>query len=310
MKPRKEKKTMNRLFLLRIAKASKRNSEGSAVYLIRMATLTLVLAAFLIAGVASVAFSQESDEKWDFKITPYFWFFNVEGTLRYSPRIGGSPQVKFDNKDLLESLDFGFMLSGEARKGRWSIFTDVMYLDLSNEKGRVKAVDLNLGGPINLTSTNLDLGTDSSLETWIWTLAGGYEIVKGPTLSLNLHGGFRFLTADASTDWRLTATVSGPGAGQVFQRSGSISQSKDIWDAIAGFRGEVRLWGSNWYIPYYFDIGTGNSDLTWQGMMGLSYRIGWGEIKFVYRYLYYDTDDGLFEEVSFEGPALGLTIHF
>ena len=73
----------------------------------------------------------------------------------------------------------------------------------------------------------------------------------------------------------------------------------------------MRLWGSNWYIPYYFDIGTGNSDLTWQGMLGVSYRFGWGEIMLSYRYLYYDMDESkLFEDLTFKGPALGLMIRF
>jgi hypothetical protein len=273
--------------------------------------LTVVLTAVLVVGLIRVPFAQESADKWSFNVTPYFWFFNIEGDLRYSPIAGGSPHVEFSNSDLMDNLDFGLMLSGEARKGRWSIFTDVMYLDLSSEESRVKAIDFNLGGPINPTSTSLDAGTESSLETWVWTLAGGYGVVTGPTVTLDVLGGFRYLSADASTDWQLTANVSGPGPGQVFQRSGRISQSEDIWDAIVGVRGQVRLWDSNWYVPYYFDIGTGDSDLTWQGMLGLSYQFGWGDIKFAYRYLYYDTDDGeLFENLSFKGPALGLTFRF
>jgi hypothetical protein len=273
--------------------------------------LTVVFNAFLVVGLIRVPFAQESAEKWDFKVSPYLWFINIEGDLRYSPRAGGSPHVEFSNSDLMENLDLGFMLSGEARKGRWSVFTDVIYLDLSSEESRVKAIDFNLGSPINPTSTSLDAGTSSSLEAWVWTLAGGYEIVKGPTVTLDVFGGFRYFAADASTDWQLSATVSGPGPGQVFQRSGSISQSEDIWDAIVGVRGQVRLWDSNWYVPYYFDIGTGDSDLTWQGMLGLSYQFGWGETKFTYRYLYYDTDEGeLFEDLNLEGPALGLTFRF
>ena len=300
---------MKRLLLLRMIKAFRRNPQRSPVY--RNMIVTVVLTAFLLVGLIRVSFAQESDDKWSFKVTPYFWFINIEGNLRYSPRAGGSPHVEISNEELLENLDFGFMLSGEARKGRWSIFTDVIYFDLSSEESRVKAIDFNLGGPINPTSTSLDAGTKSSLETWIWTLAGSYEAVTGPAVTLNVLAGFRYLSADASTDWKLTATVSGPGPGQVFQRSGSISQSEDFWDAIAGVRGEVRLWGSNWYVPYYFDIGTGNSDLTWQGMLGVSYRFGWAEIMLSYRYLYYDMDKGkLFEDLTFKGPALGLMIRF
>ena len=42
-----------------------------------------------------------------------------------------------------------------------------------------------------------------------------------------------------------------------------ISDSGDVWDGIVGLRGNVKL-DKYWYLPYYFDVGTGASDLTWQ----------------------------------------------
>ena len=273
--------------------------------------LMVVVAAIVASGPARVSLAQSSADPWRYEVTPYFWLINFEGNLRYSPIAGGSPHVEISSDDLLDMLDFGFMLSGEARKGRWSIFTDVIYFDLSPENNRVKAIDFDLGGPVNPTSTSLDAGTSSSLETWIWTLAGSVGVVEEPAVTLEVLGGFRYLTADATTDWRLTATVTGPGPGQVFQRTGSISQSEDVWDAIAGARGRVRLGDSRWAIPYYLDIGTGDSDLTWQGMLGLSYGFDWGEIFINYRYLSYDMEEGgLIEDLSFEGPGFGITGRF
>ncbi|MFH1981359.1 MAG: hypothetical protein ABIL58_05925 [Pseudomonadota bacterium] len=277
----------------------------------RILMVPVVFAAIVAAGPARVSLAQSSADQWRFGVTPYFWFINLAGDLRYSPIAGGSPHVEISNKDLLQKLDLGFMLSGEARKGRWSVFTDVIYFDLSSQESRVKAVDFNLGGPVNPTSTALDAGTSSSLKAWVWTLAGSVGVVDGPAVTLEALGGFRYLAADASTDWRLTATVTGPGAGQVFQRTGSISQSEDVWDAIAGVRGKVRLRGSRWAIPYYADIGAGNSELTWQGMAGLSYGFDWGEAIINYRYLYYDMKQGgLFEDLRFEGPGIGITFRF
>ncbi len=277
----------------------------------RILTVAVVFTGILVAGAPRVSLAQSSTDQWRFGVTPYFWFINIEGDLRYNPIPGGSPHVEISNSDLLDSLDFGFMLSGEARKGRWSIFTDVIYFDLSSIESRVKAIDFDIGGPINPTSANLDTGTSSSLAAWIWTLAGSFEVVEGPTVTLEALGGFRYLAADATTDWRLTATVNGPGPGQVFQRTGSITQSEDVWDAIVGVRGRVRLGDSRWALPYYLDIGTGDSDLTWQGMLGLSYGFDWGEIFINYRYLSYDMDEGgLIEDLSFEGPGIGITGRF
>jgi hypothetical protein len=277
----------------------------------RILMVSVVFAVIVTAGPVRVSLAQSSSDQWRFEITPYFWFINIEGDLTYNPIPGGSPHVEIRNSDLLDSLDFGFMLSGEARKGRWSVFTDVIYFDLSELDSRVKAVDFNIGGPINPTSANIDTGTSSSLTAWIWTFAGSYAVVEKPAVTLETLGGFRYVAADATTDWRLTATVTGPGAGQVFQQTGSISQSENIWDAIAGVRGRVRLWDSRWTVPYYLDIGAGDSDFTWQGILGLSCGFDWGEIFINYRYLYYDMGEGrLFEDLSLQGPGIGITGRF
>jgi hypothetical protein len=45
-------------------------------------------------------------------------------------------------------------------------------------------------------------------------------------------------------------------------------------------RGYFML-GDNWYIPYYADIGTGGSDLTWQLFGAIGYRFSWGDIRLV-----------------------------
>ncbi len=48
-----------------------------------------------------------------------------------------------------------------------------------------------------------------------------------------------------------------------------------------------------------------------QAMLGLSYGFDWGEIFINYRYLSYDMDEGgLIEDLSFEGPGIGITGRF
>jgi hypothetical protein len=49
----------------------------------------------------------------------------------------------------------------------------------------------------------------------------------------------------------------------------------DLWDGIIGVKGRFLLGGSNWSIPYYLDVGTGSSSLTWQGMLGVAYTYKW-----------------------------------
>ena len=90
-------------------------------------------------------------------------------------------------------------------------------------------------------------------------------------MELDVFGGLRYFGLKASADWQLTATVSGPCAGQSFPRTGSVSERLDLWDGIVGAKGRIWIGRSNWSIPYYFDIGTGSSSLTWQGMLGVAY---------------------------------------
>ena len=40
-------------------------------------------------------------------------------------------------------------------------------------------------------------------------------------------------------------------------------------------------------MPYYFDVGTGGSRLTWQGIAGVGYKFCWGEVIAPCRYLVY-----------------------
>ena len=70
----------------------------------------------------------------------------------------------------------------------------------------------------------------------------------------------------------------------------SISKSEDLWDGVIGLRGRLNLGPSQFYIPYYFDIGAGSSEVTWEGVVGLGYGFKWVDIVLAYRHLYYDYD--------------------
>jgi hypothetical protein len=244
-----------------------------------------------------------------FSVTPYLWLPNIDGTLKYGvpPGAGGSPEVQVGPNDYLEALRFAMMISGEARKGRWSLFTDFIYLDFHSEESAVKSI--NFGG--DRVSSSANVSTDSSLKGGAWTLGGGYAVLPGRPVEMDVFGGLRYFGLHASTDWQLTATVTGPGGGQTFPRTGSISARVDLWDGIAGFKGRVWIGRSNWAIPYYFDVGTGSSSLTWQGMLGVAYSWNWIEARLAYRHLYYDQkDDKLIQDMRFSGPALGVTFRF
>ena len=203
------------------------------------------------------------------------------------------------------------MLTAEARKGDWFVLTDVVYLDVEPDDSNVKSVSFaGPGGRVEV-SVGANLGTKVSLSGVLWELAAGYTVARGRNSSLDLLAGFRLLSIEAETDWQLSGSITGPGSGQSFASSGSVSQSRNLWDGIVGIRGTVGLGDSRWAIPYYLDVGTGNSALTWQGVAGIEYRYDWGDLQLMYRYTYYDMKDNeLLQNVSLGGPAIGVNFRF
>ena len=272
----------------------------------------LILLAAIFAAIFTAQAQAQSDapaDQWTFSITPYLWLPNVNGTLKYSvpPGAGGSPDVEAGPNDYLENLQAVIMISGEVRRDRWSVFTDLIYLDFSDEESSVKSV--NFGG--SLVSSSLNIATSSSFRGAAWTLGTGYAVETGHAVTLDVFGGLRYFGLEASTDWQLQGVITGPGPGQSFPRTGGISEKLALWDGIVGVRGRIPLGGSHWSIPYYLDFGAGSSNWTWQGLLGIDYSFNWGGVTLAYRNLYYDQkDDKLLQDLRFSGPAIGVTFRF
>src|SRR5206468_10207025 len=121
---------------------------------------------------------------------------------------------------------------------------------------KVKSVDFNPGaGPVNVFNTALDAGTQTKVKGGIWTLVGGYAAVGDPRVTVDVFGGFRYFGMKATTNWQLSAAVTGAGGAQTFPAAGSVTESEDIWDAIVGIKGRIRLGDGKWFVPYYVDAG-------------------------------------------------------
>jgi len=278
----------------------------------RVVTVMVLLAAMTAAIFTVPAHAQSAApaDQWTFSITPYLWLPNVNGTLKYNipPGAGGSPEVETGPNDYLQNLQALIMISGEARKDRWSVFTDIIYLDFSKEESSVKAIDF--GG--TLVSSSLNLATSSSLRGTSWTLGAGYAVQTGKAAMLDVFGGLRYFDLAASTDWQLATDITVTwGGGLTFPRTGGISRQMELWDGIVGVRGRVTLGSSDWSIPYYLDIGMGSSSLTYQWMLGIAYSFKWGGVTLAFRDIYFDQkDDEFLRNLRFSGPALGVTFRF
>lgn len=245
---------------------------------------------------------------WQFQLTPYVWLPTISGKLNYDLPAGGgdgAPRIDVGPTDWLELLNGVFLLQGEARKERFFVFADVVYLGLESDNDKVVAVSPGSGDLIPIdVSVNLDTKTD--LDGFTMTLAGGVTVHSDAASSTDLFAGARFFGMDTKTSWNLSADIELPGGGTVLPRQGSIESDLESWDAIVGIKGRMRIGQGKWSLPYYLDIGTGDSDLTWQAIAGVSYAYGWGDLIISYRHFEYDGGpQGLMENFSFSGPVIG-----
>ena len=252
------------------------------------------------------AVADDDADSWQFKLTPYIWLPTIGGQLNYDlPPSGGAPQIDVGPTDWLELLNGVFLLHGEARKERFFVFADVVYLGLESDNDRVLSVAPGNGDRIPIdVSLNLDTKTD--LDGFTMTLAGGFNVHSDEASSTDLFAGARYFGMDTKTSWNLSADIELPGGGEVLSRQGTIESDLESWDAIIGIKGHRRIGNGKWSLPYYLDVGTGDSDLTWQAIAGASYAYNWGDLIISYRHFEYDGGPGgLMEEFSFSGPVIG-----
>jgi len=235
--------------------------------------------------------SSKTEDQWQFSGAIYLWGADIGGQT-----IGGT-EVEVGFSDLLDNLEMAFMGAFAARKNNWSFLADAVYLDL----GVDRTVDLSIPvGPIQIpvtTSFSLDL------QGLVLHFAGGYTLYSEGKSSLDLIGGARYL--DLDTDLFLELQSLGPGQSRTF------SDSLTTWDGIIGLKGNASL-GERWFLPYYIDIGGGESKLTWQATAGIGFRAGkvW-DLALVYRHLEWDFDSTrLIDDINFSGPTLGVVFRW
>lgn len=214
----------------------------------------------------------------------YLWYASIGGQATTGT------DIDIGADDLIDGLNLAFMGNVGMKKDRWGFMVDAIYLNASDNQ--------NLSSP-----TIGGVNTDVELSSWIVTPMVGYEAFASDQFSLNIVAGARYLYLEAEVDLR----NSNP-AGPAFNVGVSDSGSK--WDGIIGVKGNVSL-TTHWFIPFYFDIGTGNSEFTWQAFAGLGYRFKHFDILAGYRYLSWEFDDNeVFDDLNVSGAGVGIKFYF
>ncbi|MEN5068383.1 hypothetical protein [Achromobacter aegrifaciens] len=234
-------------------------------------------------GEAAAADSPPSSE-WAYSVTPYFWAAGLSGKTSQSR----SPVIDFDAgfDKLFDNLDFGAMLIGDARKGRYSIFGDLIYTKIGSQGDT----------PHGILASSADVQT----STFAGLIGVGYSVLENSPHQLDVVAGLRV--------WSVDTDVTLKGA----HLNGRKTSDGATWvDGLVGVRGNYVL-TQKFYITGWGLIGAGGADADWDVGLGLGYNFSKSVSAAVgYRALGVDYDRGGFKfDAVLQGPMAGLTIRF
>jgi len=235
---------------------------------------------------------QASSGEWQFSGDLYMWAPAIKGETAQ----GGDIDISFN--DILDNLDLTFMAGLSARKDKFSLLVDVIYMDLEDSSNYTL-----VRGPLGFSSLSV---TNMEMTAWVVTPTAAYNVFETDLVEVNLLAGARYLYLKTDVD----LVEQGPFATRRFSPSGSGS----VWDGIVGARGNFTL-NERWSLPFHFDVGTGDTDLTWQAFGGVEYKFTNVSLVAGYRHLEWDFDDNdtggdLFDDLYISGPVIGFRYLF
>ena len=247
---------------------------------------TILCAAVLLSSAQPLRAEEPEESDWVVRAAPYVWFTSLEGDVA---TIAGIPPADIDAgfSDIFDKLNFGAMGYAEARRDRFGVGADLLYLDITADGG----------GPTPAFSK-----AELDLKAFIGTFLGFYQFVQEEEGTADVLLGARLW----ATDTELTLA---PGAAP-----GRATDDQEVWaDPIVGLRGFLPL-PHDFGLRAYGDVGGFGlaSDITYQFIGSVNYAFSdWGTADVGYRYLKVDYDDGDYLlDVAFQGPFVGLVITF
>lgn len=241
------------------------------------------LGADILPVPAQTAVPAEPD-MWTFSLSPYFWMAGLDG----DSQVFGLPSVDVSQNfgDIFSDLDFAFMAAGEARHGRFSVFTDMSYIKLTTDAATPRGI---VADDISVKST-----------TFTALLAAAYSVYEGDRGHLDILGGVRYWDAETRI------TLSG---GLIGSLSGKDSAN---WvDGIVGIKGNYflteKVFATGWAM-----VGAGGADIDWDVLGGIGYQFNDTFSAILgYRAQGVDYSHGGFTyDMIQHGPIIGMNIKF
>jgi hypothetical protein len=252
---------------------------------IRFVKTGIFLIILLIFNCTAISHAQDNTDssQWEFSTTIYLWATALGGET------AGGDDIDVDFSDIFDNLEFALMGAGAARKGNWMLFTDIFYANLHIDESTTA----------NLVKRPVKAELDLDIKNWIVQVGGGYTVAKNDKYLVDVIAGARYLYLDNDLEFQI-------GAQEIEVRS-----TDEVLDAIVGVKGSYEF-NDKWYMYTHFDVGTGDSDSTWQAMGVLGYRLDSLDLVFGYRHIEWDfgSASDTFNDLYYTGPILGGTFTF
>ena len=225
------------------------------------------------------------DGSWHLDLSPYFWLAGTHGTVGV---LGRNASVHASPWDLLQHFDFGLMGAAEARRKKFVLTGDLLWIRLSDSHAQPFP---NFGA----TSADVRVGE------LVWTSKVGYRVVDQKKIKADALVGARF--------WHL---------GQKLNFNPSllglnVKTSQNWADIVVGGRVELPM-GPKTSVIALGDVGGWNAtaklDYQFAALLGYKISSRW-TLSAGYRYLFVDYRQGLgvYNMVT-SGAILGATYHF
>jgi hypothetical protein len=261
-----------------------------------MRSLMLAAASAMAWAVPAAAGSGEHDAgPWQFELTPYVWGSAMKGDVSSGPLPRIATDMSFS--DILHALDFGAMGAFEARRGRWGVLFDAVYMKISTAGTATRTTP----GPLGATLT---AGADLEMKQTMLAAGAGYRVVEGRS-PVDMIGGLRYNRVEAN------AVVNA----SLFAMAGTVARGAgERWvDPYVGARVQHTI-SNRWTLVAYGDVGGFGigSDLAWQALFGANYDFSKTVSgKLGYRVVAADYDKGGFlYDMTNSGAYVGVGFRF
>ncbi|MHC5224969.1 hypothetical protein [Ignatzschineria sp. LJL83] len=254
----------------------------------------LIFICFLALGCSAItqadelkarSISHNAQDEWRFSITPYFWAASLNGNLGH--RHVGTHAVKADFSKIWDNVRFMGMLQAEARKGNFSLHTDLTYIGSK----------LNYNLPSS-KFVSKKLHTKGSVSSAFFGL--GYTFYETQNLSLQIVGGAKIWHANIDFDIYANNRLAGHG------------KENGTWvDGLAGLKAQYRF-NDKFAIDGWGMWGKGAAKSDWDVSLAANWSIS-RDVSLMAGYRMSKVDlhrRGFTYDIKHKGPVLGIKIDF